>query len=275
MKILHLNEHLGWHGGIETYLLTLVPLLEKRGCHVVIGYASGDGALTARSRCITTLLHAGRRAERECYQAVSRILSEERPDLVHVHNVHNIGGIAACLDTVPTVVTAHDYRYICPTSSLYYNRTHQICERTCGPGCFTTSLRHHCLTPRPLYAMRYYRRVRWMMANAQRLQCVIAPSRYVAARLVASGFPEQRVRVLPYFCPFEPADEPGSPQPPTLLFVGRFRPHKGVECFIRALALLPDSVKGLMVGDCEPGLGKRIMRLAKSLGCVERLELEG
>jgi glycosyltransferase involved in cell wall biosynthesis len=277
MRVLHLNEHLGWLGGIETYLLSLTPLLVERGHEVLIGYASGDGSLVPRSRQLPLLSHADRRAERECYDQVSRLITEERPDLAHLHNVHDIGAIAACLDSVPTVVTAHDYRYICPTSSLYYNRTQRICERTCGLGCFATTVRHHCLTPRPRYAMRYYRRVRWMMANARRFKCTIAPSSYAAERFVRSGFPRERVRVLPYFCPIEPADRPSpehTEREPVVLFVGRVTPRKGYECFIRALGLLPATVRGLIVGECSPEQHRQIMGVASRAGCRDRLDVE-
>ncbi|NQT39866.1 MAG: glycosyltransferase, partial [Planctomycetes bacterium] len=129
MKILHLNEHLGWRGGIETYLLTMFPHLEERGHPQVAVFAEGDSDLVGRSHRLPLLGNAGRSVRTEAREQMLRILDEEEPDVVHVHNIYNIGAIEACLATTPTIVTSHDYRYICPASTLYYRRTEEVCPR--------------------------------------------------------------------------------------------------------------------------------------------------
>jgi glycosyltransferase involved in cell wall biosynthesis len=276
MKILHLNEHLDYSGGIETYLLSLIPLLRKRDICSVVAYASGRGELVEHAAKVPSLKSTGRSADREGYAAISSLIAAEKPDVIHVHNIHNVGALSAALDLTPTVLTAHDYRYICPNSNLFYARTQQICQRTCGLGCFTTTLRHHCLTPRPGFALKYYRRVRWAMANAKRFGHVIAPSGYVAERFERSGFDRERITVSPYFCPIDPLQEPlAAPTNPTMLFIGRFRELKGYETFIRALGQLPKNVNGLMVGDYSEIDRAMVQRIATESGCVDRLQLEG
>jgi len=274
VKILHLNEHLGWYGGIETYLLSLIPRLEAEGHAQVVVYARGEAALVQRSHCVPALSEASSSAVALGRHELGRILDEEQPDLVHIHNTHNIGAIEACFDRVSTVLTTHDYRYACPASNFFYRRTEEVCERTCGPGCFTTTLSKRCMTPRPRYAWRYYRRVRWAMRNANRFAMLVAPSSDARRRFIAAGFCGDRIEVVPYFCPVTPRESPREPPSrPTILFLGRMRPNKGYHYFVEALGKLPQAVQAVMVGNCSADREREIHQLARQAGCDGRLIL--
>lgn len=274
MKILHFNEHLSWAGGVETYLLNLLPLLEQAGHPQAIVYAQGDARLASHAIHLPELAHAGRRAERAGYRRTRDVLADERPDVVHVHSTHNTGVLRACLESVPTILHGHDYRFLCPASSMFYRRTQEICGRKCGPGCFTTTLTKHCLTPRPLPAVRSYRRVRFVARNAARFAQAIGPSESVRARFLQAGFAADRVTTLPYFCPLVPLDRPRpAPPRPTVLFIGRLRDIKGYRYFVQALGLLPADVRGTMIGDFTAERTAEVERLATAAGCRDRLQL--
>jgi hypothetical protein len=101
MKVLHVNEHLAHRGGVETYLFGLLPRLEKRGITPVVAYGGGDPALHEPVRHIPALGTAGFRAEARVRTQMEGILREETPDIVHVHNVQNVGALQASLDFVP------------------------------------------------------------------------------------------------------------------------------------------------------------------------------
>jgi glycosyltransferase involved in cell wall biosynthesis/SAM-dependent methyltransferase len=74
---------------------------------------------------------------------ISKILGEFRPDVVHVHNVFPMispSVLQACRrHLVPTVVTLHNYRLICPSGDLFRNGS--IC--------------HDCVGRIPLPAVRH------------------------------------------------------------------------------------------------------------------------
>jgi glycosyltransferase involved in cell wall biosynthesis len=274
MKILHINEHLARKGGVETYLFALLPMLEARGmrCHYL--YADGDPGHWPDSSRVPAVRRP--QAAKEAYRKVSEVLRRVRPDVVHVHNAQNEGVPAACLDYGPTVLTTHDYRWVCPANTFFYKRTREVCLRTCGPGCFTTTLHKHCLTPRLNYAVPFYRRVRWAGRNGSRFARVIAPSHGARARYVEAGFPPDRIPVVPYFCPVEPAEAPRPvPARPTITFLGRIAPNKGQEYFVEALGMLPSEVRGVMVGNLGEGGEAAMQALAERFGCADRLELRG
>jgi glycosyltransferase involved in cell wall biosynthesis len=274
MKILHVNAKLAWAGGIEIYLLSLLSELVALGHRPHVVYTDGDSALWPESDRLPEMEEVGKSAASRGYRTGKRLFARIRPNVIHLHNIHNIGVVRACLETAPTVVTGHDYRYLCPASTFYFRRTEEICQRRCGPGCFTTTLTKRCMSLRPRYAWDYFRRVRWFARNLPRFASVIAPSESARQRFLQVGMPADRTTTLPYFCPTEPLIRPRpEPDRPTILFMGRIRPNKGYRYFIEALGQLPASVRGILVGDLTPNREEELRRLAAQAGCGQRLEL--
>ena len=276
MKVLHVNEHLAYKGGVETYLFGLLPRLAARGITPVVAYAEGEEALHDPVVHTPSIGTAGFRAERAAFREMEAVLAREQPDVVHIHNVQNIGALQAAFDHGPTVVTTHDYRWVCPANSFFYKRTQEVCERTCGLGCFTTTLTKRCVTPRPQYAGYFYRRAKWAIKNAHRFDRVIAPSQGARAKYVASGFGDAALSVLPYFCDLTPAESPRPvPETPTITYLGRVASNKGHEYFVDALGHLGEEVQGVMVGSIGEEDATMLRRRAEHMGCADRLTLHG
>lgn len=274
MKVLHINEHLARKGGVETYLLALMPMLEARGIAQQVIYDEGDPAEHAASFSVHGIKEARFGAQKAVYRQVLEILQRERPDVVHIHNFQNVGVLQASLDYGPTVMTTHDHRAVCPASTQFYKRTQEVCSRTCGPGCFAVTATRHCLTPRPRYATYFYHRSSWCIRHAHRFAHIIAPCRDAKERLGRAGFDSTSVTVLPYFCPLEPATEPRNvPETPTITYIGRIASNKGHEYFVEALGLLPETVQGVMVGSFTDESERAIQALAQQHGCQGRLTL--
>ncbi|MFT5124743.1 MAG: glycosyltransferase involved in cell wall biosynthesis [Kiritimatiellia bacterium] len=274
MKVLHINDHLAWKGGVETYLLNLIPLLEKRGVqnHVLYGTGTSETPILEASESLPALAQPGDDAE--VAREVRARIQAFGADLVHLHGIGNLGVYRAALDTAPVVMTSHDYRPICPASTFFYKRTKRVCQRTCGPACFAVTLRHHCLTPRPKYAAAFYQRSRWVMEHAKDFASLIAPSAAAADRYRAAGFSNEQVKVIPYFCPIAPADVPRPiPEVPMLTYMGRITPNKGWEHFVDALGRLPPHVHGRMIGASRPEHQAAIAARAQAAGCADRLEV--
>ena len=274
MKILHVNTFLERKGGAETYLLSLIPLLSERGVEQQFLYAIGDPHLHEGAIKVEDIGDIGFQREKQVVEQVAAVLAQEKPDVVHVHNVENFGVLEASLAYGPTILTTHDYRTICPASMMYYRWTKDVCHRHSGLGCFTTTLRKHCLTPRPQYASYFYHRTQWVLKNASRFAHVITPSESVKHRFVKAGFTEDAVTVLPYFCSIKPRERPRPvPGRATISFIGRVADNKGYQYFVEALGLLPESVQGVMVGNFTADNRERTEQLAREHGCLDRLTL--
>ncbi len=276
MRILHLNDHLDWVGGIETYVLSIIPRLRERGVEQAAVFGKGDGAHVEHPVHVPEV-SSPRPADRStARKRVEQVLDEFGPDLVQIHNLYNVGAIEACLDRVPTVVYVHDFRYACPASSFYFRRPNVICERTCSAACFALGPLKRCLTPRIPLNLWYYQRVQWMKKNADRFSAIIAISHYVKDRLVETGFPAEKIHVIPYFCPLEPVAEPSpEPEQPRVLYIGRMARYKGFDQFIRVMSRLPADIQGTMIGNLNDGVQSQIDDLATRLGCRDRIDVRG
>ena len=274
MKVLHINTFLERKGGAETYLLSLIPLLSECGIEQQFLYGIGNPHLHDGAIQVENIGEIGFQREKRVAERVKTILEEEKPDVVHVHNVESFGVLEASLEYGPTVLTTHDYRTICPASMMYYRWTKDVCHRHSGLGCFTTTLRKHCLTPRPKFASYFYHRTQWVLKNASRFAQVITPSESVKHRFVKAGFAENVLTVLPYFCSVEPREAPRPlPEKPTISFIGRIADNKGYQYFVEALGQLPESVQGLMVGNFTAENKERTEQLARKYGCLDRLTM--
>ncbi|HEY1581467.1 MAG TPA: glycosyltransferase family 4 protein [Chthoniobacterales bacterium] len=87
-----------------------------------------------------------------------------------------------------------------------------------------------------------------------------AVSRAIAKEIVTEAPElEKKVRVIPNALPFRLEPPGNAPREQTMLFVGRVHPEKGLEIFLRALALLPAETlvpwKVKIVGPHETELG--------------------
>lgn len=275
MRVLHLINALDWCGGIETYVLNLLPRLEAHGITPLLAVARrGSATVSTQTWHIPALSNRDPALEPTGRGRMRELLQAARPDIVHTHNVFNLGALDECLATCPTVYTTHGYQFACPAEDFYQGRTATICNRTCGPACFLVTLGARCMSLRPRHALTSYRRVRWAQRNANQFSMIIAPCRHAADRHVAAGFSSDRVQVLPYFCPVEPLTVPRvGPTIRTITFIGRIRPYKGYDYFVRLLSRLPSDVHGVMIGDFSSATRQSVMSLAKRVDCAERLRL--
>lgn len=275
MHILHLNDTSQVAGGVEVYLQDLFAELAGHGVRNTLGHGNGDGTGFSASRRLPFLSKAVLWPKHDdSYRQMAQVLAEVKPSVVHIHNIQNVNAIAACLDSVPTFLHLHDYRYVCPASNFFYRATSTNCQLSPGVHCLWHAAASRCLTPRPQIALRYLHRVRWVLANSSRFAGIFSNSNHVRDRLCAAGVSRSHVEVLHYFCSFEVPNEAAAPQvPPYVLFVGRFREYKGIGDFVECLSRLPASIKGVMIGDITPETARPMMDKADQLHCGNRLEL--
>lgn len=158
-----------------------------------------------------------------------RYLEEERPDLTHIQSCYllSVGVIHAARDVgCPTVVSLHDYWFMCPRITML--RPDDVC--CAGPGdpyacswCLMTEQRRYRYldaATRGLGGLGVARALRWDVAARVlagpaspaalerrrrvlgeallRADALVTPSPYVRYLLHAQGFPPERVRLVPH-----------------------------------------------------------------------------
>ncbi|WP_369135649.1 glycosyltransferase [Modestobacter sp. I12A-02662] len=263
MRVLLVGNH--WTdgpGGAETVLALTADLLRRAGHEVVpfavaedrtlptpvrdrLPVAAGSGARTRFGEA-----WAGTWSAR-AYRALARVVDEVRPDVAHVHHVFE-RLTTSVLDAlrrrgVPTVMTLHDYKPVCPNYRLFTDGA--PCTR-CLSGHYVEVVRHRCLEGSrwrsvAAAADAYVSRARGVY---DRVDLFVAPSAFLRDRVVAGGLPADRVRVLPN--PVPAADEPrrAREEPPYVLYASRLVPEKGVGTLLDTAARLPDGVRLRIAG---------------------------
>lgn len=159
MRVLLVTSHYKpGPGGAETVVFLTERLLREAGHDVVpFAVAEPDTSPTPWLRWFPPPAGAGARTEpgrrlagiysRSARRALESLLTQVRPDVAHVHHVHEfltLSVLEALRDhEVPTVMTLHDYKIVCPNYRLFTQE--RPCERCLSGGRLVNPLRHGCL----------------------------------------------------------------------------------------------------------------------------------
>jgi glycosyltransferase involved in cell wall biosynthesis len=247
MKVIQVHNRYRYFGGEDAAANALVSLLTRRGIDVrVVDRSSSDIGADLAKRIATGAGSIYSPRER---RQMSRLLENERPDIVHAHNLYPLltpSILLACRDaSVPVVMTLHNFRLTCPIGVHFVKG--EICERCVG-GREYACVQQNCrgdLAESSLYALRSYV-ARKLGLFRKYVSCFIAPSEFIKCRLVDAGFDEQRFVVLPNFVSVP--EEPVRPSAGKYVgFVGRFSAEKGVTHLLsaaREIATIPVALAG-------------------------------
>lgn len=249
MKVIHLHQRYRIRGGEDEVVDSTVDLLRRRGVEALL-VTRDSMPLTQSAGAKVGAFFSGIysfSAKRE----MRNLLEAERPDLVHVHNLHPLFSpsvLSACRATgAPVVMTCHNYRLVCPTGM--HMREGRVCELCLGgqeQWCLLKNCRGN-LAESAAYAARniVHRMLGLYRFNIARFICV---SNFVRNRLVAEGFPLERMAVIPNWvsAPTESAD---SPPGRYAAFAGRFSPQKGIATLLGAAAV--SGVPTCLAGDAS------------------------
>lgn len=260
-------------GGVEQHVATLARELAARDHQVVVatvarGGAAEDGLgprgadrgvrVERFASVLARLPGAYEEPERafappapdpELLVRLARLVAQFRPDVVHAHGWIDRSWLPlASAVRAPLVVTAHEYRLVCPRKDLrYYGR-----EDCSGPalgkcaGC----------------AAEHYGAARGLPIAVAQL--VFGPiERRVADRFIAvseavadqNRLPRDRVDVIPNFLPDD--EDPAKvdrrwlerlPATPYVLYVGALGAHKGFPILLDAWRRLPEPPPLVAIG---------------------------
>lgn len=195
--------------------------------------------------------------------AFEAVLEEQRPDLVHFFNLHNLGmslPAAAKQRGLPTVLTSNNYWPICPR--LYLMEPNLA--RCAGNGLEQGDDGSRCGTCTSTEAtdQNHRRRAGIEMVN-ESIDVHLAVSQRMATLYRQHGHAPTHLRVLHQEPPrvgplWANVGAPRTPvesldRPLRVAYFGSVMPHKGVHVLLRAIDCLPEgSVETLIVGDVQP-----------------------
>lgn len=264
MKILQANKFFFRNGGSETVMFQERDFLLTNG-HEVVDFSMQDSrnvestyqsyfvenrSYVANTSKLSKLVDAISFVHSaEAVKKISRLIHDTKPDLIHCHNIYHqltpsIIGAAKKLG-VPTVLTLHDYKPVCPT----YNRLRNgVACSNCVDGDFSNVLKHRCADgslgkSALLYAEATIQK--WL-GNYEKVDAFIAPSQFMQ-QSIAHRIPQEKIHLL-----YNGIDtnevESSDEDKDYVLFLGRLVPEKGAETLLKAHAKSNQAWKLVVAG---------------------------
>ena len=258
MRVLYCNKYDYPFSGTEAYLFELIRQMNERG-HTTALFSMDHGRSSAfggRSYRIPYLdfkdpdagflkkacmaAHAlyspsARRAMRAC-------LNDYGPDVAHIRGIYHHLSPSILWELkrqgIPVLYHLNDFKILCPTYNLVADG--HACE-SCSGGAYFHALTKGCYAgPRSsaavLAAEAYLHK--WLRTYERCVDLFLAPSEFVRDKLIAAGYPTERIEVLPHFQAL-PAEEQLLPDGGYVLYFGRLSPEKGLSELLRAMVRLP------------------------------------
>ena len=165
---------------------------------------------------------------------ISHLLKHEQFDVCHIHNIFPLIGsrmIGIIQDAkIPIVHTIHNFRYRCGSGINF--RSDKECHDCSAQNCFTPLIVHKCY--RDSYAQSFamfFAQARYR-TSFEKISKFIALSPYAKKQLVASGIPENLVRIKPNFTNRVLTPKNGFAK--SIIYAGRLENEKGLELLLKA-----------------------------------------
>ncbi|HKE98121.1 MAG TPA: glycosyltransferase family 4 protein [Actinomycetes bacterium] len=259
MRILQLHTDYREPGGETAVVRAEAELLRAAGhdvvAHQVVNPAGAAGAALALAASPSNPV-AARRA--------GRLAGRLRPDLAHVHNTWYAlsPSVLRALGRagVPVVMTLHNYRLLCVNASL--SRAGRPCE-DCVGRLPLAGVAHRCYRGSAVASAAAATTIAANRAAGtwtRHVRRFLVLNEFARERFVRGGLPAERLTVTPNFVA-DPGGRGRAPSAsPTVLFVGRLEPLKGVGTLLDAWAARArPGLELVVVGDgpMRPALERR------------------
>ena len=290
MRVLICNSFFYRRGGAETYAFALAELLRSHG-HEVLFFAMQhpenlqsdqqqffvdyiDYPTINSNKTLSNSLTVLRRSiwYSEARRRISRLIEAERPDIVHLQNIH--AHITPSIipeirrSGIPIVWTLHDFKLICPENSFY--SIDRICEE-CRGGRFYRCAVNRCkkksLGASTMAALEAYTHT--ALNVCRHVDRFISPSIFLKEKFEEFGWTQSRIEFVRNFLP--DLGEPHLGGRGYGVFTGMLREVKGLATLLDALKKAGDP-RFYIAGDGS--MRDLLNQQAKTLG-LRNLEFLG
>ena len=248
MKIILVHNSYQQPGGEDVIFEQERKMLEDAG-HQVVAYCRSNWDAEAYPGIRRLSLAKRTVWASDTQRHFKRLLQQEKPDLVHVHNTFVMispSVYSACYEAkVPVVQTLHNYRLLCPAATFF--RDGKVCEECLGS--LWKGVEHACY--RQSYSATAV--VALMLAShrlrdtwKREVACFVALSQFARNKFVQGGLPGEKIFVKPNFVSPDPGARTGDGD--YVVFVGRLSPKKRMDTVLAAWKRLGHSIPLVIIG---------------------------
>lgn len=281
MKVLLVNKFHYKKGGAETYYFALAEALKSHGHDVIffsmkdpehnlpceqekyfVSNASVKGPIKSRINMVVHIAYS-----KEAYRNMTRLLQDERPDLVILNNIHRqitLSVIDAVKDfnpKLPIFWTMHDLAAVCPAYTML-DGNGNVCEK-CLDGNFEHCVENRCIKGSKLmgalatYEADYIRR----KGLYDKVDLYICPSEFNMRMLQRAGFTKSKMVMMRNPLPISTQYEENSTAGDYVLYFGRLSTEKGVRILIDAARIVGCKLEVVGTGPIENELKEYVKQV--------------
>lgn len=289
MKILQINKFYYKKGGSETHFIDLIELLRKNAHEVSvfstenvknIEAKKGDYFINEIEMNLSNFKNGFNIFyNRQAIKALKKIISDNRPDVVHVHNIshHFSPAILKVFEkaNIPVIMTVHDYKLICPNYKLFNSQG--ICKKCIGGNYYQCAL-NKCVKNSYLASLVMALEAYWVRWKKyyDLVDIFIAPSHFMRNALISGGINPKKVIYLPNFLKNNGSsfDDKKKDEEKYILSFGRLSEEKGLDCLIKAFGDINDKEIILKIAGEGPASAV-LKKLTKKLGLEKKVDFVG
>jgi len=295
MKVAMITHHFPprYNAGAEQYAYRVAKMLLKMGHQVEVVSVEAINRGTLIPVCETEIYH-GIPVNRLFFnldlspnpleilfrnpylgQWVKEFLDRSHPDIVHFNSGYLIGGTvieAAQEIGIPSVLTLHEYWFLCPTHTLI-RPDGKICETLCEPArcawCYLSKKRRYrlpdqftggklgdlvvklsksekvaSLTGLHPVMEKIKERREYLKSALKKVDIVLSPSKFLIQKFHEFGFNEKEILYLPFGLDrtnLNPGSNRSPSEPLRIGYMGQYANHKGVHILVEAFKNLDQS----------------------------------
>lgn len=249
MRVLLVHNYYQQEGGEDAVVKFQLDLLSNHGDDVALFAIHNDSIRSFTNKVAAFLLTIYNPFAR---RKLSERIREFKPDIVHVHNFFpqlSPSIFDACRRAgVPSVLTLHNFRILCPTGFLYHDEA--VRERSLHHSCWWTvgkRVYHNSFMGTLAVAMMVEFH-KWRRTWNTKVDRLIALTEFAKSKFVEGGISEERIVVKwnAVLAGSSSSSESSNRHRSNAVYVGRLSEEKGVRILVRAWKEIPFPIR--MVG---------------------------